>query len=146
MLERGADSFNPEPNPGSTGKRVADGQVLLVEDEDSLADLLLHLLGRSKIRAIRAADGASALRLFGEQRGSIILAFVDCRLPDIDGGDLCQELRRIAPGLPLLLTSGRDQRALLSALSAGGPTSFLQKPYMPADVVHHVNALLSPVR
>lgn len=130
-------SFEPAAPPG---RRAA---ILLVEDDNSLGDLLVDLLGRSGIHAQHATDGTSALRILSEQGAAIELAFVDCQLPDMEGGALCRALRASIPGLPLLLTSGRDQRALFNALSADGRTAFLQKPYMPADVLRHVNALLS---
>lgn len=143
MVSWGASQSNTVPNVQPNPTPPSEGLVLLVEDEDSLGDLLVHLLSRAKIRAVRAGDGNQALQLFADHQREIVMAFVDCRLPDIDGGDLCRELRRLHPGLPLLLTSGRDQRALLTTLSLGGRTGFLQKPYMPAEVVRHVNALLS---
>jgi DNA-binding response OmpR family regulator len=117
--------------------------VLLVEDEESLAELLTHLLTRLQLRVVRASDGAAALQAFREHQPSIALAFVDCRLPDMDGADVCRELRGIHPRLPLLLTSGRDQRALAASFGATAPAAFLAKPYMPADVMRHVTALLS---
>jgi two-component system cell cycle sensor histidine kinase/response regulator CckA len=123
---------------------LRDGAVLLVEDEDSLAELLTHLLARLKIRVLRAADGAQAVRLFRENQAAISMAFVDCTLPDMAGGDLCHEFRAAAPGLPLLLTSGRDHRALERALASGGPCQFLPKPYMPAEVMSRVKSLLTP--
>lgn len=119
---------------------------MLVEDEDSLAELLFHVLGRMKLQVLRASDGAQALQLFVDHRETIALAFVDCHLPDVCGGDLCATLRALAPGLPLLITSGRDQRALESSLASGGPTGFLPKPYMPADVIRRVNGLLAGPR
>lgn len=121
-----------------------DALVLLVEDEDPLADLLTTLLSRMNVRVVRAADGAQALKLFEEHQASISLAFVDCHLPDTGGAELCRNLRGMAPGLPLLLTSGRDQRVLEAQLAAGGPCQFLPKPYMPGDVIRRVSALLSP--
>jgi DNA-binding response OmpR family regulator len=117
--------------------------VLLVEDDESLADLLKHLLTRMKIRVLHAATGAAAVSLFAEHHAAVALAFVDCHLPDAEGGELCQRLRAISPGVPLLLTSGRDQRALESVFVAGGPCSFLAKPYMPADVMGRVKSMLS---
>lgn len=116
--------------------------VLLVEDEDALAELLKCLLVRLKVRVLHAADGAQALQLLAEYRGKVNLAFVDCHLPDIGGPDLCELLRDQVPGLPLLLTSGRDQRNVVGNFTSGGPCAFLPKPYLPADVMRRVSSLL----
>ena len=120
-----------------------ENRVLLVEDEDSLAELLTHLLKRLKVEVIRAANGTDGLHLFENNRGRIALAFVDCHLPDMDGRQLCGELRKREPHLPLLLTSGRDQRAVAAIFATGGPAGFLPKPYMPADVLDRVTKLLA---
>lgn len=137
-----ASPFGSLEPVAATPAPVPDGLVLLVEDEDSLADLLGHLLRRMQVKVVRAGDGATARQLFAENRDKITMAFVDCHLPDMEGAALCHELRAAAPRLPLLLTSGRDQRALQQAFSAGGPCQFLPKPYMPGDVISRVNALL----
>ena len=119
------------------------GAVLLVEDDESLSDLLKHLMSRMKVRVLHASTGAAALKLLVENRSIVTLAFVDCHLPDSEGGELCQQLRVLAPGLPLLLTSGRDQRELESVFASNGPCSFLAKPYMPADVMARVQSMLT---
>jgi DNA-binding response OmpR family regulator len=116
--------------------------VLLVEDDEPLADLLKHLLARMQVRVLFAPTGAIALKVFTEHHASISLAFVDCHLPDSEGGELCRKLRAISPKLPLLLSSGRDQRALETIFASGGPCSFLAKPYMPAEVMGRVRSLL----
>lgn len=141
MLSPAALFTSLEPaTAATTGRRR--GTVLVVEDEDSLADLLTHLLRRLNLQMLHAAEGMQALQLYGDHRASIDMAFVDCHLPDMGGGDLCATLRELSPGLPLLLTSGRDQRALQVALAAGGPTDFLPKPYMPGEVIRRITALL----
>lgn len=146
MLPSAALFSTLEPAAVPMKPAMREGVVLLVEDEDSLAELLTHLLARIKVSVLRAADGAQATRLFAEHRTRIALAFVDCHLPDADGGELCEELRAAAPGLPLLLTSGRDKRGLEAHFAAGGPCQFLAKPYMPAEVMHRVTALLTVPR
>lgn len=142
MLSSAALFPSLEP-ANSTETAVRAGVVLLVEDEDSLADLVTALLGRMKIRVIRAADGAQALQLFRQHQGEVALAFVDCQLPDCSGADVCNDLRAAWPGLPLLLTSGRDQRALEAHFAVGGPCQFLPKPFMPGDVTRRVSSLLA---
>lgn len=134
---------NLEQTAATSGSTSAEGAVLLVEDDESLSDLLKHLLGRMKVRVLHAPTGEVALKLFAEHRATISLAFVDCHLPDSEGGDLCRRLRIISPTLPLLLTSGRDQRALEAVFGTAGPCSFLAKPYMPADVMGRVKLMLT---
>jgi DNA-binding response OmpR family regulator len=134
-----------EPLSAASPEGNAARAVLLVEDEESLAELLAHLLSRLQLRVIRASDGAGGLQLFLQHQVTVALAFVDCRLPDMDGAEVCRQLRQIQPKLPLLLTSGRDHRALAAGFGATAPAAFLAKPYMPADVTRHVTALLSAV-
>jgi two-component system response regulator RegX3 len=122
---------------------MREGLVLLVEDEDSLADLIAALLGRMRIRVIRASDGAQAVQLFQQHRAEIALALVDCQLPDCGGAEVCNDLRAASPGLPLLLTSGRDQRVLEAHFAVSGPCQFLPKPFMPGDVTRRVSSLLA---
>jgi DNA-binding response OmpR family regulator len=138
-------SIAPEQRDGplkpSSLRSVA--AILLVEDEEPLADLLSNLLERLNVRILVAADGVAALSLFHEHRDSISLAFVDCNLPDIPGPKLCEKMREHSPRLALLLTSGRNQDALEKTFAGAGPCSFLPKPYLPAEVLRRVSALLA---
>ena len=129
----------PEFFPG--GSSVACDTVLLVEDDAPVAALLRHILARINRRVLHARDGAECLRLFERNSASVGLVFMDCTLPDAHGGSLCQKLRAAVPGLPVLLTSGRDQPGLLKLLAADGPTAFLSKPYLPGEVLGRVNSL-----
>lgn len=117
--------------------------VLLVEDEEPLAVLLVRVLERMNLHVVHAGDGATALRLLAERADRFALALIDCLLPDMNGCELACGLRERSAGLPLLLMSGRDHRAWVNTLADGGPTVFLAKPYGPADVLREVNALLS---
>ncbi|MEO7600367.1 MAG: response regulator [Opitutus sp.] len=125
-----------------TNNSSATSSVLLVEDDESLADLLKHLLTRMQLRVVHAPTGALATKALAEHGAQISLAIVDCHLPDSEGGEICSKLRELSPGLPLLLSSGRDQRSLEALFSASGPCSFLAKPYMPADVMGRVKSML----
>lgn len=117
--------------------------VLVVEDDPTLGILMEHILGRAGRAVMRADDGQSALRLLAERGDEIALVIADCHLPDMDGQELCEQLRRQRPGVPVMLTSGRDHGALAAALAGGGPTEFLAKPFFPGEVVRRVNALLA---
>src|SRR4051812_43904124 len=82
--------------------------VLLVEDDELVGDVVEQILGRMVNRVIRARNGTEAAQLFAENESKISLVMLDCCLPDVDGVALCRVLRRIAPKLPIILTSGWD--------------------------------------
>jgi two-component system cell cycle sensor histidine kinase/response regulator CckA len=133
----------PGDGPLKLSRPRSGATILLVEDEKPLAELVSNLLARLNLLILVAPDGISALNLFNEHSDSITLAFVDCNLPDIPGPKLCEKMRERVPRLPLLLTSGRNQDTLENMFTEGGPCSFLPKPYLPAEVLRRVSALLA---
>lgn len=132
----------PPVDPLTTVEAQARDTVLLVEDDESLAKLFSLLLQRCCLRVIHARSGAECVSLFERHQSAIVLLLMDCNLPDAHGGTICHGLRRLVPGLPVLLTSGRKQESLQSLLAADGPTGFLAKPFLPSDVAPRVRALL----
>ena len=138
--------------PDQTGIFCAPGEaqpgmpprdtILLVEDDESLANLFTLLLQRSGLVVRHARNGAECRSLFAAHQASIALLVMDCGLPDTHGGTLSHELRVAVPQLPVLLTSGRQQGALLALLAADGPTGFLPKPFFPAEVARQVRSLV----
>ncbi|MBL9210718.1 MAG: response regulator [Opitutaceae bacterium] len=113
--------------------------ALLIEDDECVADVVATLLGRHGYQVVRAADGAQGAQQFATYEREIAVVILDCGLPDVDGASLCRVLRRIAPKLPIVLTSGWETVAA-RALIGEGPTVFLQKPFFPVDVMRAVNA------
>ncbi len=106
--------------------------------------MLLIIFSRAGLAVLWASNGAEGLRLFEQNRRNIALAFVDCHLPDLEGSEICRRLRATAPGLPVMLTSGREQQAAPRWLAATGPTAFVARPYLPTDLVGHMRTLLRP--
>jgi len=118
------------------------GSILLVEDQEFIAELLKMVFGRAGLSVVRVGDGAEAIRMVRERRGDLRLAMIDIGLPDIAGDDLGLALRKLVPGLPVILTSGRDMENCREKLLASGPTWFAAKPYKTAQLVEQVRALL----
>lgn len=118
------------------------GTVLMVEDEPEIAHMFRHVFQRANLAMTAAASGREALRLFERTPQAYPLLFVDYCLPDMEGTDLCDHLRTIVPGLPVLLASGSDRRDAYLQLKLGGPTVFMRKPYLPIDVVWQARSLM----
>jgi DNA-binding response OmpR family regulator len=117
------------------------GAILLVEDDDIVAGLVMRILARRSKRVLRAASGAEGEKLFTENRAEIALVILDCWLPDTDGTVLCRRFRRDVPDLPVLLTSGCENAEALR-LATEGRTAFLPKPFYPSQVDRQVSVLL----
>jgi DNA-binding response OmpR family regulator len=108
-----------------------------------VALLIGRVLERLNWRVLRAGDGAECECLAAQHGSAIALALVDCGLPDTEVAVLCKHLRAALPGLPLLLTSGREYSGLAGSLAGDGPAAFLAKPFLPGDVMRHVQALMA---
>ncbi len=116
--------------------------ILLVDDDDMVASLVARLLERGRWRVVRAMDGVGAEYAVAQHGPAIALAFIDGRLPDTEGAPLCERLRAVVPGLPVLLVSGRECSDVALGLSASGPAAYLAKPFMPLDVLRQVQSLI----
>ncbi|WP_426957655.1 ATP-binding protein [Muricoccus radiodurans] len=101
-------------------------RILVVEDDDAVAALVLDMLQHLGHTVLRAATAAAALKLLDDEL-SVDLVFTDVMMPGgADGLDLAREVERHRPGLPVLLTSGYGG-APARVAAAGLP--LLRKPY-----------------
>ena len=118
----------PQPAPV-----VADRQcrVLIIDDDDTLSEVLAYRLQKQGIYAVAAYSGAAGLaRAKAESFSAIIL---DLRLPDADGLSICEQLTD-APetcAIPILILSGNDEPGIVRRCRAAGCHYFLRKPYDP---------------
>jgi len=80
------------------------GRVLIVDDDAGMRETLADILTSQGLESVTASNGATALQLVRE--GSIALAVVDQRLPDVTGTDLAEDMKRHDADLPILLLTG----------------------------------------
>lgn len=114
-------------------------KILVVEDDHALRDVLLRGLRDEGFDTVPAADGATALRLAGDE---VAAAVLDVGLPDADGRDVCQALRAngfVAPVIFLTARQGLTDR--LSGFSAGGD-DYLPKPFHLVELAARLRAAL----
>jgi DNA-binding response OmpR family regulator len=122
------------------GSGAARGVVLVVEDEQTIADLLLRYLHREGYEVHHETDGAAALTAVRRLRPSAIV--LDIGLPSLDGWQVCRELRAAGDITPILFLSARDEDVdRIVGLELGGD-DYVTKPFSPREVVARINALL----
>src|ERR1700675_2327052 len=114
-------------------------RILLVEDDSRLAEMLSEYLGQAGFLITIAPLGASALeQLSGAAYDAIVL---DLMLPDMDGLDVCRQIRAKAD-TPVLMLSGRgDAIDRIVGLELGAD-DYLPKPFQPRELLARLRAIL----
>ncbi len=118
-------------------------RVLLVEDDERLAELIGEYLGRNGMDMFWVGRGDAAI----EQAYALApdLIVLDVMLPGQDGFDICRELRARGATLPILILTARDEdfdRVLGLEL---GADEFIAKPVQPRVLLAHIRAILRRV-
>jgi CheY-like chemotaxis protein len=120
----------------------AQGNVLVVEDEQVVRNLVCRVLGQAGYTVLSAENGEQALRLAAEFTGWLDLVITDIVMPRINGRELADRLCRICPGVQVLYVSGytNDQLSRHGVLDPG--LAYMQKPFTPALLLARVQSLL----
>jgi two-component system phosphate regulon response regulator PhoB len=116
--------------------------VLVVEDEDSIRELICVGLERAGYKVSSAGSGEEALALIGRERPDIVV--LDLMLPGIGGLDVCRRLRmdRETAGIPVIILSARDgEQDVVSGLEYGAD-DYLTKPFSPKILLARIRAVL----
>jgi CheY-like chemotaxis protein len=113
--------------------------VLLVEDEDDVRELTREVLGGAGYAVLEAARPDEAMRLAGQQAGSIDLLLTDVVMPDRSGLALAQQLASLYPQMRVLYMSGytEDRVRVL-----GPGTAFIAKPFTPDSLLAKIRQTL----
>jgi PAS domain S-box-containing protein len=122
-----------EPGQGGADPGALDGQgrmVLVIEDEESLRQILELSLRGHGYRPLVAANGAEAIALFAQRLSRVQMVVTDVMMPVMDGLQLIQGVRRLRKDIPIIVISGlHSYRAQIERLE-DPHTYFLAKPFL----------------
>ncbi len=113
--------------------------VLIVEDEESLADPLSFLLRREGFETTVVGDGPSALSEFDRAGADIVL--LDLMLPGMSGTDVCKQLRARS-GVPVIMVTARDSEIDKVVGLELGADDYVTKPYSARELIARIRAVL----
>lgn len=114
--------------------------ILIIEDEKRIADLLQKGLEENGYQTMVAYDGVMGLRLFRSHSFHLIIS--DIILPKLDGFELCKEIRKSNPKIPvLMLTALGSTDDKLDGFDAGAD-DYMTKPFDFRELMARVKALL----
>ena len=126
----------------TAGDSHRHGIVLVVDDEEPVRDLGCRMVERLGLRALAAADGQEAIALMKAHSTEIVCVVLDLTMPRMDGSETFHALQNIKPGLPIIMSSGFDERSVTRAVTGQGFAGFLPKPYHLATLRKILNAAL----
>lgn len=113
--------------------------VLIVEDEESLADPLAFLLRKEGFEVTVVGDGPSALAEFDRSGADIVL--LDLMLPGMSGTDVCKQLR-IRSSVPVIMVTARDSEIDKVVGLELGADDYVTKPYSSRELIARIRAVL----
>jgi two-component system, OmpR family, alkaline phosphatase synthesis response regulator PhoP len=120
--------------------REAVARILLVEDEEALAEGLRVNLQRKQYEVDVAGDGRTGLASAQARRYDLIL--LDIRLPEIDGFEVCQRLRQDGNFTPILMLTARNQPDDVVYGLKLGADDYVTKPFDLAELLARIEGLL----
>jgi len=116
--------------------------VLLVEDEESVRELVRVTLISRGYKVLEADNGESGLRMAEECKESIDILVTDVVMPGIGGRELAKKLLALRPGVSVLFLSGYTEDAIATQGALGQGMAFLQKPFTLQNLAKKVREVL----
>jgi two-component system phosphate regulon response regulator OmpR len=114
-------------------------RILLVEDDVRLAEMISEYLGEAGFQVATAGNGAAALAYLADADCAAVV--LDLTLPDIDGLDICRQLRAKSDTPVLMLTARGDAMDRIIGLEIGAD-DYLPKPFQPRELLARLRAIL----
>ena len=114
-------------------------RILVVDDEPSVTDLLAYNLHKALYDVQTAADGREALRLAREYKPDLIL--LDLMIPEVDGLDVCRELRKTSDVPIIMITARGEEIDRVLGLEIGAD-DYITKPFSVRELMARIKAVL----
>ena len=121
------DFLEERPAPEKTLK--GNETILLVDDEEMVADIGERMLKKLGYRVLLADSGRKAIQIFEKAHHRIDLVILDMVMPDMGGSETFDELKAITPDIKILLSSGYSIDGQASEIMKRGCNGFIQKPF-----------------
>lgn len=115
------------------------GTVVLIEDEDSIADLLQMYFEQEGFRLVHAPNGEQGLDAVKDRDPRVVL--LDLGLPGMDGVEVCRRIRAMSD-VPVIMLTARDSEVDKIVGLEIGADDYVTKPFSPRELVARVRAVL----
>ncbi len=122
---------------------MAGEKILVVDDEEVIRELVYHCLVKEGFQVFTVGDAYSAIEFIRTKKADLII--LDILLPELDGIEVCREIRKSTNVPIIFLTSKSDSSDVILGLGVGGD-DYIVKPFIPGEMVARVKAQLRRCR
>lgn len=126
----------------SQSQQTENHTVLLVDDEQMVLEVGKAILQRLGHEVVTAESGEEALEKFDHHQDAIGCVVLDLTMPGMDGKETFSRLRDLAPGLPIIISSGLSAEQVSAQFEDGPTIAFIQKPYQVAELSSTIQSIL----
>ena len=124
-----------------TAQQGSNPTVLVVDDNKGVLEFLLLLLSKHGLSVIGASNGNECLDIVKSRPVDLII--LDVMMPVLDGLQVCHELKKTTPSIPIILLTARDDMTTRAAAMDLGVSEFVAKPVNNRDLLSRVRMQLS---
>ncbi len=103
--------------------------MLAVDDEPVVLKSIGLVLKRTGFTVLTAVDGVDAMDVFRQHRDEIGCVLCDLTMPRMNGWETLTAMRKLSPGIPIILASGYSEEQVMAGEHPEMPEAFLSKPY-----------------
>ncbi len=119
------------------------GTVLMVDDEEIVREMAKKALTRYGYEVLLASDGLEAIDILKRHPGGISLVVLDQSMPGMSGEEVLPELRRVRPGINVVVSSGYNEAETMALFRGHQVGGFIQKPYTSSGLAEKVKSVLA---
>lgn len=116
-------------------------KILVAEDEMSIREFIVINLQRSGYEVLQAENGAEALKVYDENEGTIDIALLDIMMPEVDGIEVCKQLRAKSKNVGIIILTAKTQEMDKVTGLLVGADDYVTKPFSPSELMARVDAL-----
>ena len=124
-----------------TDNAIRSGTILVIDDNAEVLSITSALLKHSGFEVKQAASGTQGIDLFVNQRDAIKVVVLDLTLPDMDGLEVFERIRKLRHDIPIVISSGYAESAEVAVACHAAHGAFLQKPYSHAELLKVIKSL-----
>ena len=139
ICEKGPDITFYKPDPDDDRRA---GTILIVDDDSDILDLFAVILSKEGYTVATMQRSIKAVEFFQTHCDEIGLVILDFMMPDMNGVEVFEQLRRIDPVVKAMFCSAYDIKDAVLSLDSKHPVSFFQKPVTMSDLLSAVSRVL----